>query len=82
MSEEATKTRKAKPESHLVIGLWKNGDFVPGARQPEPGINDLHKMVAWAKKEYAELPGGYEFIRKVKGMLTLAKQEVLNSTWA
>lgn len=83
MSDEATKNRKPRPESYLVVGSWKDGVFTAAPTQPTAKINDLHKMIAWTKETYGETsPGRYEFIRTVQGALTLAKQTVLDSSWA
>jgi len=91
-TQDEVTTRKAKPESYLVVGNWKRPDdnisvvaaevFVPTTKQPSERITELGKAQVWVKKNFAETGGKFAFVRRIVGVQTVGVKTSVTSEFS
>lgn len=74
-----------KQTQKLTIGKWvadpdRLGEsvFVKHETQPTDPITEMGDMLAWAKKEFGQIPGEYAFVREVPGAWVCGVQQVFD----
>ena len=82
MTEETSaKARKAKIETHYVVGQWMpDGKFKPCDRQPEKPITQFDEIVRWAVETFKGQPDQYSFVRRDPRTLKIAEQRTIKGT--
>ena len=64
-----------KAKQPLVVGRWsKDGVFEALPEQPDAELTDMASMIMWVKTNFKDIPGTYEFIRKVPGAFIATEQ--------
>jgi hypothetical protein len=71
-------SKTSKMVQKFVLGVWDYVDgrdvFTECLEQPKEDITNFAEMLAWARKNYGEVPGTFSFIRKIPGSMSVARQ--------
>ena len=75
------KVKKIHGKEHLVVGMWKNGNFEARAEQPAEPIYHLEQMKRWLRGSVGANNAEYYFIRAIPGRFVLRTVSEVVESW-